>query len=501
MNAVETPATLADYLDVLRRRRIYLLTIVPAALLIAIFLAYALSPLYRATATILLEPSSIPAELVQTTVTTYADQQFELVQRRLMTADLLEKIVTELDPYPEAPELSARQKAELIAEYTLVERVDPITFEILNTSNAFSIHYHNSDPQMAVAIARKIAELFLEYNRQSRDEQATGTYEFVSAQVKELEKRIEEADQRIAQFKTRHGDALPESQARNIAATERVDRELQTIEAQVRLAEDRQALLKVQLGQLSPTLAGTAVTTRAELATLQAQLADARVRYTPDHPDVKRLQRQIEALTARIGTEQGTAAVVPDNPDYLAVQSQLTGVERELAALRANAARARAQIANYQSRLSVAPAVEREYSELTRVRDALLAQYQDMQAKLGEADVARNLETAQMGARFALIRAPSVPDSPYAPNRLGIILLGIVLGGGLAAGLAAFAESSDPSVRSARDLRELTKLPTIAAVPLLVNSDDRGRQRRWWIAYAGAMVVATALVALTAIVG
>lgn len=499
MNSGDSPLTLADYLDVLRRRRVYLLIIIPAALLLAVYLAYALEPRYRATATILLEPSSIPAQLVQTTLTSYADQQFELVQRQLMTPERLEEIVKESDPYPDESELSNRDKAELIAEDTLVERVDPITLDVLNTSNAFSIHYHNPDPDMAAAVAQRIADLFLKYNRESRDERASEAFDFVSAQAKEVEQRIEAVEQQIAQFKTRHGDALPETHDRNIAASERVDRDLQATEAQIRSAVDRQALLNVQLGQLSPTLAGTAVSSRTELATLQAQLADARVRYTPDHPDVKRLQRQIEALRTRIAMEPDQPAIVPDNPEYLAVQSQLTAVQRELDALRATAARARAQISAYESRLSVAPAVEREYSELTRVRDVLLAQFQDIQGKLREADVARKLETAQMGARFAQIRAPTVPDSPYEPNRLGIILIGIVLGSGLAAGLAALAESSDPSVRSARDLHDLSNISPIAAIPVLMNAADRRRQRVWWASYAGAILAVTALVGLTVI--
>ena len=500
MNSADTSPTLADYLDILHRRRIYLLTIIPAVLLIAIYLAYALPPRYRASATILLEPSSIPAELVQTTVTDYADQQIELVQRELMTPDRLESLVTELNPYPDMPELSAREKALQLASDTLIERVDPITFEVLKASNAFSIHYLNSDPERAAVISQKIADLFLAYNRLSRSERASGTYEFMLAQAKDVEKSIEEAEQRIAQFKGRHGDALPETQARSIAAIERVDRELRDVETRIRAAEERQALLNVQLSRLSPTLVGTVGNWRTELATLQAQLAEARVRYTPDHPDVKRLQRQIEALAAQIASEPEAAAVVPDNPDYLVVQSQLEGAQHELAALGATASRARSQISDYESRLSVAPAVEREYSELTRVRDVLLLQFKDIQSKLREADVARTLETEQMGSRFTQIRAPSIPDTPFEPNRLGIILLGIVLGGGLAAGLAALAESSDPSVRSTRNLREITTIPVLAAIPVLVNEADHRRQRVWWTSYASVLLAAIVLVALTVLV-
>ncbi|MEX2343359.1 MAG: Wzz/FepE/Etk N-terminal domain-containing protein [Steroidobacteraceae bacterium] len=497
MNAPDTPSSLSDYLGVLRRRRVYLLTIIPAALLITVFLAYVLPPVYRASATILLESSSISEELVRTTVTNFADEQIEMMQRRVMTSDRLKDLVKEIDPYPDKSKLSASNKATQLISDTEIERVDPVTLEVLTVSNAFSIHYHNGDPQRAAKIAQRLADLFLDYNRQTRNQLASETYNFLLAQSKETERRIEELEQRIASFKSRYFDALPEVQTRNIAAAERVDRDLQNLEGQIRMAEERQELLKIQLSRMSPTLGGTAGNWRTELAMLQGQLAEARVRYTPDHPDVKRLQRQIEALAAKAGAEGDQPAVVPDNPDYLTVQSQLEGVEREVAALRTTAARARAQIARYETRLSTAPAVERDYAELTRSRDSLMAQYSELQGKLADANVARNLESEQMGARFTQIRTPRVPGQPYSPNRIGLILLGIVLGAALAVGLAALAESTDPSVRSARDLRELTAIPAIAAIPMISNEADRRRRQFLWASYAGVLLIMIVFVGLT----
>ena len=81
MSIKDTPTGFGEYVDILRRRRWYLLTIIPAACSLSVFLAFFLEPSYRSTSTILLEPSSIPTELVQTTVTSYADRQIELVSR------------------------------------------------------------------------------------------------------------------------------------------------------------------------------------------------------------------------------------------------------------------------------------------------------------------------------------------------------------------------------------------------------------------------------------
>ena len=132
-----------------------------------------------------------------------------------------------------------------------------------------------------------------------------------------------------------------------------------------------------------------------------------------------------------------------------------------------------------------------------RQRDVLRNQFQDIQNKLREADVARSLESEQKGARFTQIRAPEVPTSPYSPNRAGIILLGVLLAGALGVALAMVAESVDPTVRGMRDLRGLMSIPTVAAVPVLENVADRRNRVLLWGSYAAAVGLGTVAVVVT----
>ena len=88
--------SLGDYAAVLRRRWLYLATIIPAVVLLAVFLAFVLPPTYRSSATILLETSMIREDLIPTTVMTYADQQIELVQRRVMAKERLVQLIAGL---------------------------------------------------------------------------------------------------------------------------------------------------------------------------------------------------------------------------------------------------------------------------------------------------------------------------------------------------------------------------------------------------------------------
>ena len=167
--AEQKPYTLGDYFAVLRRRWVYPAVFLPGGILVALYLAFTLTPTYQSSATLMLELSSIPKELIKTSVEAAANQEVELVRRRVMSTENLEALTKEIDPYPNRPDLdSPRAKARQISADTEVERVDPVTLKPLLLSNAFSIYYNNESPEIAQAVTDKLAELFLKSNRDER---------------------------------------------------------------------------------------------------------------------------------------------------------------------------------------------------------------------------------------------------------------------------------------------------------------------------------------------
>jgi polysaccharide chain length determinant protein (PEP-CTERM system associated) len=494
--------TLVDYTELIRRRWVYPATIVPGVILAAFVLAYTLPTMYRSSATILVAQSSIPEDMVRTTVTGLADQQFELVRRDVMIRSRLAEVVRQTDPYPQLRDATVEEKAALIISNTSVERVDPVTLEPLLESNAFSIHYENPNPERAAAVAEKLAELFLTYNRENRTKQAEQTFEFLRSNAQQLEETVQKLDVRIADFKRKNANALPEDLSTLRSSLEREESSLDGIEAQARLAENRESTLAVQLSQLNPTLVGAVSDTRTELATLRAELTDAEQRYSEDHPDVKRLRRAVAALAAQAPKGGGDIAPGADNPEYLRVAAELEAARRDVRALRAQAARIRSTIYTYQSRMVSVPSVEREYLQLIRDRDIAQNQLQEVQGKLRDAQFAQALEAEQRGERYTLIRAPYVPEDPVRPNRLGILLLGFILAAGVSIGCAVVADIADSTIRSTRDVDEITDVPILGSIPKIANAEDGRRRRiifgRVCVAYAAAAVVFVAVVALVA---
>jgi polysaccharide biosynthesis transport protein len=213
----------AQYRNLLRRRWRYLATIIPAATLLAIFIAYAVPVSYRAGGTIMLQPSSIPTDMVSSTVRRLEDpyntaqQELELVKTRVMSPDRLRQLVQEVDPYPDKPNLSLEAKGQQVAENVSVERVDPITLKPLDESTAFSVYYDNPRPDLAAKVATKLVDLYLTYNRATRTEEAAAAYEFLQSQAKDLEVSMVEQESKLAEFKAKFGNSLPEMQQHNLS--------------------------------------------------------------------------------------------------------------------------------------------------------------------------------------------------------------------------------------------------------------------------------------------
>jgi protein tyrosine kinase modulator len=495
--------SVGDYLRMIRRRWGYAAVILPASIMIAVLLAYLLPPSYRSTAIILLQPSSIPKELISSTVrdvddvSSVAQTELELVRRKVMDSDELIPLVKATDPYPQRRDLTLEAKAEMIADNTSVERVDPITGKPLDTSSAFAVHYQNPNPLLAKKVGRLIVDQYLTYNRRTRAEQAAAAYEFLHSQAKDLETSMLQMEQKLAGFREKFGGALPEMQAHNLQRIDGLQHDLETVQRELLTAEDKESQLQLQLNTLSPSLNAAVSDWKTQVAKTQADLIDAEQRYTPEHPEVKRLRRALADLRSQGVTSMKIGVGAPDNPDYLAIKSQLDTATREVSGLRAEEATERAQMAQYEKNMNTMPNVQREYTALQRDYDNARQRYEDLQTKMKNAALAQTMEAEARGEKFTLVHDVSVPKTPYFPNRLGVILLGVVLGCALAFGVAAMVDASDPTVRGARELNALLASTAIGTIPRMLNPAD---QRRRKLAWAGALVAYSAATAVVTFV-
>ena len=84
--------TFADALAAIRRRRWPAIAVAIVILAVALTAAALWPATYRSAGTILIEQQELPADLVQSTVTSFADQRIQVIGQRVMTTDNLLRV-------------------------------------------------------------------------------------------------------------------------------------------------------------------------------------------------------------------------------------------------------------------------------------------------------------------------------------------------------------------------------------------------------------------------
>jgi protein tyrosine kinase modulator len=119
-------------------------------------------------------------------------------------------------------------------------------------------------------------------------------------------------------------------------------------------------------------------------------------------------------------------------------------------------------------------------------------------SKLLTARIAQGMEQTQRGERFTIAEPAQLPEKPFKPNRIAIILLGFVLALGAGVGFAAVREAVDRSVKTADELNSITGVPVFSVISLMETDEEkRARLIRRIILIAtavGVIVVALILV-------
>jgi uncharacterized protein involved in exopolysaccharide biosynthesis len=159
----------------------------------------------------------------------------------------------------------------------------------------------------------------------------------------------------------------------------------------------------------------------------------------------------------------------PENPAYINLQTQIKAVQININSLLEQRNALKAKIESYQQRLARIPEVEREYGRLSRDQSEAHDRYREIKNKLLQAQIAQSLEEKGKGEKFSLLEAADFPDRPVKPNRVGILLLGMVLAVGAGAAFAFLAEFFDNTVYREGQLAEILGELPLVNIPMLAD--------------------------------
>ena len=475
------PSTLGDFIAIVQRRKYWI--IVPSVTVILI--ALALTPLiprsYQSTTTILVEPQKIPTEYVRATVTTDVTDRLHTIGLEVMSSTRLIHIINDLNLYPELRKKeNINQIVGAMRKDISVDVVRAPTDDGKNSVGAFKISYVGRTPQETQSVTKEMADLFIRENLKERDQQAQGTDAFITAQLAQARQQLAAQDAKIRAFKDAHMGSLPEQEQANLQMVGQYEALLQTNNEAIDRANQQrvylQSLLNVKTSGNPGTPTPAAPTAlQLEIAQKQSELNADLLKYTPEHPDVIRLQHDIAALKLQVqhaprSSASGsiaTNALTGEGPSVTdQLRSQLVSLNEEIRARNARQEQVEQKLKQLQGAVESQPAVQTAFSSLDRDYQEMEKNYNDLLAKQQAASMAAELERHDESEQFIVLDPANLPSKPYRPDPvligLGSVLIGLLIG----LIFAMTVELRDDTMHDADEVAAYLKLPVIVALPI-----------------------------------
>lgn len=557
--------TPADYFDLIKRRKHYIIVTWLLVSLVSVTVAYNLPKIYRSTATMLIE-APIPTKLFESTVSQYAEEQIQSIYQRVMTTDNVLSIIDSNDLYNDIKDAYTNYElADLFKKNTEVKLATSALSPQTNSGMAeiaFDISFSDPEATKAQEIASKLAALFIAQNDKSRTRRAIKATDFLMEESAKLNQELQEIDRKIATYKEQNNFTLPEQVQGNLAAIDRMEAELRDTEGQIRSTKERSIFLAAELARAQQEVPAGLDDKRSQssensLSALRARYLRFSSIYSPTHPSLVRLKREIQALdpafegkpaatdvlnqleearrelnlleetyagnhpdiakhrkqiarleqqlkntSSRSQQEQDVAAMHTMNPAYLGVEAQYRSSQSELQSLMQKQDYLKAKLEKTQNTLLLAPQVEIGYTNLIRERDNTMKKYTQLKEKLLDAKVVQTMEEQEQGQTLTVIEQPTLPLHPEKAIRRKVAIGGFFMGIIAGLGVAFLVEFLDPGIRGYRAIGEITGLVPLVVVPYIESLSEaeelivKQTQKRKIVVWTSVVLILLAITVL-----
>jgi uncharacterized protein involved in exopolysaccharide biosynthesis len=506
--------TMDDYLAMLRRRLKVILIPALLAPLAGYMVSYVFPPKYTSQSTVLVEGQKVPENYVQSVITADFTQRVQTLQQQVTSPSRLRPVIQSLNL------VKPDEEGKLISDIQQNLSVQPVITSMSAAASAgasgakkkkssasqeplpgFNVEYTDSNAARAQKICNAMTSLILDENLRTRAGIAQGTTDFLSRQVEDAKRAIDEQDKKLAAFKKQYMGQLPGDADNNMRILMSLNSQLDATTQTLGRAQQDKTYTESMLAQQtaawkSSQSSSNPQTLEQQLTQLQGQLLQLQARYTDDHPDViktkadiaeieKKLKQINAAAAASTATDTNEKASATEPPEIRQLRLQIHQYQGVIEQATLDQKRLQSQIGVYQSKTAMSPGIEEQYKLLTRDNDNAQDFYKELLKKKSSADLGSNMENQQQGEQMHILAQAGMPDSPSFPSRPLFAAGG--LGAGLALGLliGIWLEFSDKSIRTEKDAAAIMDLPLLISVPWLgedgdeVAANGNGRRRFW----------------------
>jgi uncharacterized protein involved in exopolysaccharide biosynthesis len=385
-----------------------------------------------------IKPDPLTGQVIGGNASAYAATQVELIKDYSVAGKAVDELGWRSDPALIAAyrHRSKRDTSDLRRWLALL-MIDRTDAGLVPGTNILEITYASSEPRTAKAVADALMRAFVQTSVQFRRQQASHNADWFEAQTEKARADVDAAATAEADYQRQTGIILQ-------------DDKIDIANARLRaLASEAAAGAPV----FAPvTTSGSAA--GAELAQVDAAIAQASQTLGPNHPQLQDLKAKRGALSTQIAQEQAAARAAS------AASSNIGALDRAMASAKSKVLAQSAELEHLRDL----------HAEVTLRQD----QYNKTAARAAELR-----QEAMIGDTGLTVMGPAaVPQKPKFPNKP--LIVGGSAGLGLACGvlIGLILELLGRRVRGVEDLRS-TGAPVLAVIPAAKSASALVTARRW----------------------
>lgn len=361
-----------------------------------------------------------------------------------------------------------------------------ISFQLINRdSEVIEIKFKSSSPAESAAVINTAMDLYVETSTQQNRQAAEYTTEFLEKEREQLKNQLEEAELKLKEFMDNTGIVRMDNQAAGLvsrrdeieAQLEEVELDLEAVELAIQNQE--QELERIRPG-LNDDFSNAVAPKIRSFQELLGEYERERYMILTRNPNVRErevtpqrlkfLDDEIENLKTEIA--ELSSDIFSEDNEYLGMESaertrMVTEIQGRLIELRMQRNQYTSRVQVLQERKAEAErnfeALPNEMIQLARLqRDVEMNEELYLNVSKQYSDMSTWKETQYGYGR--IIDLATIPGTPVSPNKIMLLIMGVILGGMISVAFIAVKEFFDNSINNVEQFKS-SHLPMLAAVP------------------------------------
>jgi capsular exopolysaccharide synthesis family protein len=484
---------LIEYWRAILRRKWSILGLAIAIAVLASVVVSTIKPVYRATATVLLETGKTKVVSVEEVYGGLSsNREFYQTQAEILKSrELARKVVArlglakdpEFDPRQREPSVWQRWARSLgmgasdaaiqqisaeAAENSAIGQVNGRTsVEVVRGSQLLRIGFEATNPELAARVANAFADTFIESDLEARYQVTQRAADWLNGRIAGLRTKLSESEKALQEYREREKIVDAKGLAMSGASGQMGDLQKSLMDARQRRAEIENAYNQVRTLRGSggapnfesvPAVIKSPLFTEAKKVELEAEkkVSELSQRYGKEHP--RMVQAEAELKTARENTRKQIETVVAGlSKEYEVARANESAVERSLG-------EARDQVQNINRKEYQLGILEREVASNRQLYDLFIGRSKETSATNDlQTPIGRVVDRAQ------------VPGGPIRPNKQMAVTVAFFAGLLFAMVCALLIEKLDNAVKTTEDVESKLRVPVLTTVPLISGRKEAAK--------------------------